>query len=74
MAYQKDYNFIFENGDTFTLHAKSKGQARLLLSLFSPDRIGETAIGYVEGDKENSFKAKIEKLKEHPNELWKYRK
>ena len=54
MAYQKDYNFIFENGDTFTLHAKGKGQARLLLSLFSPDRIGETAIGYVEGDKENT--------------------
>ena len=64
MAYQKDYNFVFENGDTCTLHAKGKGQARLLLSLFAPDRIGQTAIGYVEGDKENTFKAKIEKIEQ----------
>ena len=64
MAFQKDYNFVFENGDTCTLQAKGKGQARLLLSLFTPDRLGETAIGHVEGDKENTFKAKIEKLEQ----------
>ena len=62
MAFQKDYKFLFENGDTCTLQAKGKGQARLLLNMWATDRIGETAIGYVEGDKNNTFKAKIEKL------------
>ena len=62
MAYQKDYKFVFEDGATATLQAKSKFLARLTLSMFASDRVGQTAIGFVEGEEDKTFKAKVEKL------------
>ena len=62
MAYQKDYKFVFEDGATVTLQAKSKFQARITLSMFASDRVGQTAIGFVEGEEDKTFKVKVEKL------------
>ena len=62
MNYQKDYKFVFEDGYTPTLQAKGKGRARILLSAFHPDRVGQTAIGCVEDEEDKTFKAKVEKL------------
>ena len=57
MAFQTDYEFVFEDGTTVSLQAKGKGQARILLSVMCQDRIGQTAQGSDEyGAK---FKAKI---------------
>ena len=62
MAYQKDYKFLFEDGATATLQAKGKAQARLTLSMVASDRVGQTAIGWVEGEEDKTFKLKVTKI------------
>jgi len=59
---QNPYKFIFEDGAEVTLQAKSKAQARITLSMYASDRVGQTAIGFVEDEEDKTFKAKVEKL------------
>ena len=61
MAYQKDYKFVFDDGEIATLQAKGKGQAAIMLSAVCQERVGEIASGTDEDGK--TFKAKVVRIR-----------